>query len=119
MSNEEMDRAIAEFLGWKCVEVYKWDESTFPPTKLPKQFHIRDGKAVGIPRYSTDLNAMREAEQALFLRDWGLRDVFIDHLCRIVNPARGYWMQRAEDIIDATALDRAKAFVETIKLIKQ
>lgn len=76
------------------------------------------GKKVPLPRYSTDLNAMREAEQSLFTSYWNAKDIFIDRLCRIMDPVNGYRKQSAEDIIDATAAQHAQAFVETLKELK-
>ena len=92
MSNEEMDRKIAEFMGHD---------------------HMEEGHV-----YSSDLQAMWQAEQHLFTRYHDARDIFIDRLCRIMDPVNGYRKQEAVDIIDATAEQHAQAFVETIKHIK-
>jgi hypothetical protein len=116
MTNEEMDRKIAEAVGWKFDPEWahhwgsrgRWCES---PTGERKFVH-------SIPKFSTDLNAIREAEQSLFDRDWDARDIFVDQLCRIMDPVNGYSKQGAIDIIDATAEQRARAFVETIGGIK-
>lgn len=93
MTNEEMDRKIAEFLGPEYVE---------------------EGH-----RYTEDLQGMHGAEQTLFARYWDARDIFIDRLCRIMDPVSGYRKQGAIDIIDATAEQHARAFVETIGELKQ
>lgn len=90
MTNEEMDRAIAEFLGPEYVE---------------------EGH-----RYTHDLEGMWHAEQTLWRRDWEARDVFIDRLCRILDPLNGHQRQSAIDILDATAAQRAQAFIETIRI---
>lgn len=92
MTLEEMDRKIAEFMGYD---------------------HVEEGHV-----YSSDLQAMWQAEQHLFTRYWDARDIFIDRLCRIMDPVSGYRKQSAIDIIDATAEQHALAFVETIKQIK-
>lgn len=92
MTLEEMDRKIAEFIGHD---------------------HVEEGHV-----YSLDLQAMWQAEQRLFTRYHYARDIFIDRLCRIINPVNGYRKQEAADIIDATAEQHARAFVETIKQIK-
>ena len=116
MTSEEMDRKIAEAVGWNFDPEWahkwgsrgKWCESP----QGEKMF------VVSIPNFSTDLNAMREAEQRLFSRHHDARDIFIDRLCRIMDPVNGYRKQSAADIIDATAEQHAMAFVETIKQIK-
>jgi hypothetical protein len=92
MTNEEMDKAIAEFMGYD---------------------HVEEGHV-----YSLDLQAMWQAEQRLFTRRHDARDIFIDRLCRIMDPVNGYRKQSAADIIDSTAEQHARAFVETIKNIK-
>lgn len=97
MTPEEMDRKIAEFCGWKCVDVYEWDMSTFPETKCPKQFHVEDGEAVGLPKFSTDLNAMHEAEKTLTTH----------------NQLHAYRMELGLDV-SANAVKRAQAFLRTI-----
>lgn len=60
-----------------------------------------------------------QAEQALFARHNDAKDIFIDRLCRIMDPVNGYRKQSAADIIDATAEQHARAFVETIGEIKK
>lgn len=92
MTPEEMDRKIAEFMGYD---------------------HVEEGHV-----YSLDLQAMWQAQQRLFTRHHDARDIFIDHLCRIMDPVNGYRKQSAIDIIDATAEQHARALVETIKQIK-
>ena len=72
----------------------------------------------GIPDYLNDLNAMRDAEQSLWWKHWDLRCVFIDHLARILNPVYGYRMQDGIDLLDATAAQRAEAFLKTLNLWK-
>ena len=64
-----------------------------------------------IPNYCGSLDAMHEAEQLAWDRDWGLRFYFIDHLARIINPVHGYRMLSGEDLLDATAKQRAEAFL--------
>ena len=122
MTSEEMDLKIAEAVGWTRI----WDPAFRQWTqRSPDGCNVTcdPDPASGwdtsrIPRYSTDLNAMREAEQHLFARNHDARDIFIDCLCRIMDPVSGYRKQSAADIIDATAEQHARAFVETIKSIK-
>lgn len=115
MSNDEIDKAIAEFCGWKLVDVPGY---LFNGIQVQMWQDPNGKRGVAHPCYSTDLNAMREAEQHLFTRHHDARDIFIDRLCRIMDPVNGYRKQSAADIIDATAEQHARAFVETIKQIK-
>jgi hypothetical protein len=64
-----------------------------------------------IPNYCDSLDAMHEAEQSAWDRDWNLRFYFVDHLARIINPVHGYRMLSGEDLLDATAKQRAEAFL--------
>ena len=101
MSNEEMDRAIAEHLGWTRI----WD-----PLFRQWMQMSPDGKNVTcdpdpnsgwdmsrIPNYSTDLNAMHEAEKALTTH----------------NELHEYRMALGLDV-KAPAEKRAQAFLRTI-----
>jgi hypothetical protein len=67
-----------------------------------------------IPDYLNDLNAMHEAEQTLWEKDWTSRHVFVDKLARIISPTHGYRKQSGIDLLDATAAQRAEAFLRTI-----
>ena len=111
MKTDEMDRAIAEHLGWEFIPCHDdgFGRATGETWRDP------DGDIGPFPpSYSTDVNAMREAEQILFARYHDAKDIFIDRLCRIMDPVSGYRKQSAVDIIDATAEQHARAFVETI-----
>ena len=123
MTPEQMDRAIAEHLGYRAVSSLEcglfWLETPEGKQNGYKQGISEDHAwAVCCPKYSTDLNAMREAQQHLFARHHDARDIFIDRLCRIMDPVNGYRKQSAADIIDATAEQHARAFVETIGQLK-
>lgn len=97
MSPEAQRIAIAEAVG-------------FPTFGIG---HSADSQSY-LPNYLHDLNAMHEAEQGLWHKDWLARDTFIDHLSRILNPWHGYRAQRGTDLLDATAAQRAEAFLKTI-----
>lgn len=81
-----------------------------------EQINVAIADASGLPwvDYCNDLNAMREAEQTLWRMDWRFRDEFIDHLARVINPIHGYRMQEGIDLLDATARERAEAFLRTL-----
>lgn len=90
MTNQQINIAIAEAIG---ADIH-W--------KVAKD-------------YCNDLNAMYKAEQFLWGKDWSARATFVDHLARILNPVHGYHKQDGIDLLDATARDRAEAFMKTIK----
>ena len=109
MTPEKQRIAIAEACG-KNVEMYENGIEGF------LQFCCNSK----IPDYLNDLNAMHEAEQILWGIDWNNRYVFNDHLASIL---RGRTINRnewdAETLLDATAAQRAKAFLKTLNLWKQ
>lgn len=128
-----MDRAIAEFCGWDWWAVekggwwYRENGCGYTASLLEAGKYTKDaaekqlvrGEPMSIrriphPCYSTDLNAMHHAEQWLFLKYHDAKEIFIDRLCRILDPVSGYRKQGAIDIIDATAEQHAMAFVQTI-----
>jgi len=57
---------------------------------------------------------MHEAEQTLWEKDWTSRQDFVDNLARILSPIHGYRKQSGLDLLDATAAQRAEAFLRTI-----
>lgn len=91
MTDEQINAAIAKACGWKWVRSYQWTDS--------------NGLAVfewDIPDYCNDLNAMAEAEKKLghiLLYDYAA------HISR-----RHEW----EDLLTATARQRAEAFLRTL-----
>jgi hypothetical protein len=104
MKNQQINIAIAGYCGWKYER-----KTTYAPDGA-----YWESKEAEFPDYCNDLNAMHEAEQALWDRDWSSRATFVDHLSRILNPAHGYHKQDGIDLLDATARDRAEAFLKTI-----
>ena len=100
MSPDSQRIAIAEACGWE---------------PLPEgHFHPDNPVGQTMPDYLADLNAMHEAEQCLWRKDFLARDTFIDHLARILNPVHGYRDQLGQHLLDATAAQRAEAFLRTI-----
>ena len=120
MTTEQQRIAIAEACGWGWI--WRSYPANFFELKVPKgngtQYSDDNESAPFpvhlIPDYLNDLNAMHEAEKMLWRMDWRLRDDFIDHLARIINPIHGYRMQDGIDLLDATAAQRAEAFLKTI-----
>jgi len=63
------------------------------------------------PSYTSDLNAMHDAEATL---QWIQTDAYLDALARIVDPHHGYRMNLTFAIAVATAAQRAEAFLHTM-----
>jgi len=104
MKPEQQRLAIAEACGWRLRGMEIWDNAPFPPQKLLEP-----------PNYLNDLNAMHEAEKVLWEMDWSFRSIFNDHLANIIKRRkvnRNEW--DAETLLDATAAQRAEAFLKTI-----
>ena len=68
-----------------------------------------------LPDYLNDLNAMHEAEQILWGMNWSNRYAFNDNLA---NTLKGRTVNRnewdAETLLDATAAQRAEAYLRAI-----
>lgn len=107
MNKEKQRIAIAEACGW--TEISDWKAAGINGK------HPTEPWTEVIPDYLVDLNAMHEAEQSLWLKDWNLRYVFCDHLA---DTIRGRRVNRnewgPELMLDATAAQRAEAFLRTI-----
>lgn len=113
MSPEQQRIAIAEACGW----------TGFNPDNIPDclQYTAKapSGKWGLIPDYLNDLNAMHEAMSVL---DYDQADEFDDHLCDICKRANDM-----EDnptpwrfaVTNATAAQRAEAFLRTLNLWKE
>jgi hypothetical protein len=116
--------AIAEACGWtrEYADVPTWNASLnsyqggYEPVKTllfrkeEKCFVVEN-----LPDYLSDLNAMHEAEKVLWEMDWSFRSIFNDHLANIIKKRkvnRNEW--DAETLLDATAAQRAEAFVKTL-----
>ena len=113
MNHDKQRIAIAEACGWKVkrrdITGYNvWEPDAEFPAQLTNNIENK------LPNYLADLNAMHEAEQCLWRKDFLARDTFIDHLARILNPVHGYRDQLGQHLLDATAAQRAEAFLRTI-----
>lgn len=67
----------------------------------------------GHGNYTADLNAMHEAEQHLWRKDYYMRHDYVDQLGKLLNPYNWQRME-ASDMLDATARQRAEAFLKTL-----
>lgn len=102
MTADEQNRAIAEVCGWR----------DFMFERHPRGAMGRNcGKLEVIPSYTSDLNAMHEAEKLLVHDQWC---VYRTRLWKITNDARP-----AEYDVHATAAQRAEAFLKTLGLWKE
>jgi hypothetical protein len=107
MTPLQINQKIAEALGWTSIhktfaripQTGMWDECLFG---IPKDSHLdRD-----IPFYSSDLNAMHEAEKV----GQSLTDGFW------TAYSAGLKLSGATQITHATAKERAEAFLRTLNL---
>jgi hypothetical protein len=94
MTDEQINAAIAEACGW--------EEESFGPSWYESSSKM--------PNYCNDLNAMHEAEKALYARDFIAYTVFIDNLTEVCSRAHKISAYRES----ATASQRAEAFLKTI-----
>ena len=113
MNNRAINKAIAEFLGWKELDFHLdgkrilGDRPTFSNGKI-----ISYTVDQYVPDYCSDLNLIHEIEKTLDDDQWldymlNLQDVLQRH------PDRGKWVV-CQDNMHSTAAQRAKAFVKTI-----
>ena len=104
MSDQEINKAIAEALGWSQVRSAGHNDDLIgkPPTNAPPTGGtlVRGGWI--LPDFANDLNAMHEAEKAA-LRD---RSTQIRYM---IELPRDHW-----DEVHATARQRAEAFLKTL-----
>jgi hypothetical protein len=97
MNDEEINRAIAEHLGWEKVSGGFGIETRYKGT--PSETRV----TLPVPNYCRDLNAMHEAEKALTNKDlWEMTM----QLCNIVYGD--------VPLAHATARQRAEAFLRTV-----
>jgi len=94
MTNEQINKAIAEACGWTDCNEYIGK----PPIPKMDQYNR------SIPNYSRCLNAMHEAEKVIVDRGyWAMRDY--DQQLSLIAPAWEW---------NATARQRAEAFLRTL-----
>lgn len=114
MTNEEMDRAIAEYLGYRVVSSLEYG-LFWLETPEGKQSGYKQGIsenhawAVCCPKYSTDLNAMHQVEKAFMSS--GNANEYLKTLDNLVNS--GIFCSEY-NTVTASAFWRAQAFLRTI-----
>ena len=106
MTNEEIDKAIAEYCGWK----YEFNGNDEDPEWYWIPPNNPDGNGTP-PDYCNDLNAMHEAENTLNDDQQYEYAYVLDGL--IKNRSCEF------DLIHASARMRAEAFVKTIGKLKE
>jgi hypothetical protein len=111
MTDQEINRRIAEFCGWGGMEKY-----TQEPTQIGDS--PEDGKLRRIPSYATDLNAIHEAEKKLTAEQ---EAVYVEALDRVtwdyIQADARYNAGRltcSELQFRATAHQRSEALLRTI-----
>lgn len=101
MTDTEINIAIAEACGWKHHKKSIVLSGGWPIEE--SWWTNRDGISEPLPSYTTDLNAMHEAEKCAVLRD-----KLFDY-CTSLHTITG-----GELFFHATARQRAEAFLRTI-----
>ena len=110
MTPEKQRIAIAKACGWKIsnpsVGRYCWSHPRLCAIGGPSV--LAQGDPVGLPDYLNDLNAMHEAELAMFGKDWDEEPWarYKDCLYQVIELHR--------HVLNATAAQRAEAFLRTI-----
>jgi len=108
MNDKQINTAIAEACGWTEIQ----DSGVWHHHKLWGYPPLKPGQGVGntfhyLPDYCNDLNAMHEAEKAIFPY-YGT--VYSNKLARVT----GAEMSDDTDYFCATARQRAEAFLRTL-----
>ena len=112
MTEEEINIAIAEHLGWtECTIKYPFPNGKLADvTGLLPNYEYKGDARRAIPNYALDLNAMHEAIQTLRGDD---RSLLIDYLVLetgIVNaPFENEW-----SVFTSTPKQQAIAFIRTV-----
>jgi len=95
MTDEQINKAIAEACGWRVERLWTGEPHGKP---IGEQGPFRE-----LPDYCNDLNAMHEAEKVLIDLGWAVLDY--DEELFLIIPARKW---------NATARQRAEAFLKTL-----
>lgn len=102
MTDEEINKAIAEACGWKLLANNRWTKPC--------------GIYADLPNYAADLNAMHEAEKVLTAGSWKevihATNRYTNELCKVLGCLDTALFQFAH----ATSAQRAEAFLRTLNL---
>jgi hypothetical protein len=109
MTDQQINEAIARACGWQSFEETNGDPWLWARTKPDGTV---ESTMEPLP-YCTDLNAMHNAEQHLWRRNYYLRYDYIYDLGTLLNSHNPQRME-ANDMLDATARQRAEAFLRTL-----
>lgn len=110
MTDTEIIIAIAEACGW---QIHPKDRFIVIPPNSPHSVQPLST----IPSYTTDLNAMHEAEKVLSVKEELIRQCYLDNLCIATNGESAEMdgsYQEVWNMCHATASQRAEAFLRTI-----
>jgi hypothetical protein len=108
MNDEEINRAIAEHLGWRCQShVPEQNKAGAIMCWIPPGKH--EWHPVQIPNYCGDLNAMHEAEKTLDGTRMAM--AYTGELREIINPGGPVGDFR---LVSATSYQRAEAFLRVV-----
>lgn len=114
MRNDEINRAVAEALGWTAIELSDVWELTDPPEPPRVLCGLRpDGKLRAVPDYAEDLNAIVVAEKAAFASSTQWVD-FAFNLLNVLQAAEMSVSDGMTCVLQATAHQRAEAFLRTM-----
>jgi hypothetical protein len=108
MTDQEINKTIAEACGWKEVEPWLNGDRCFELNQSVCGYRIED-----LPDYCNNLNAMHEAEKTVF----GSSNMWVDfmeHLCDATGAVNTSMVDAMVIIIQATAKQRAEAFLRTV-----
>lgn len=109
MSPEDQRIAIAIACGWKDINEREFIRNYLPLGNPPDS----PGALRPIPDYLNDLNAMHEAEKVLTEKQ------FNNYYCELFEVVKMSLARPTELIFNATASQRAEAFLKTIGKWKQ
>ena len=112
MTDEEMNKAIAEACGWKCGYTEKSGYYVVDPNGFQRGWSKLEDVAISaLPNYCADLNAMHEAEKVL-----GEKRIrtYAFLLAQVLDTSPTVDLDDQFLNIHATARQRAEAFLRTL-----
>jgi hypothetical protein len=116
MNDKEINRAIAEHLGWRWFDHPDTRERTKTFTLSDKWVLNPAGELVfphSVPNYCGDLNAMHEAEEAAF----GSSNLWAAFLFKLLDAVGASGMPSLDGmtcLLQATARQRSEAFLRVV-----